>query len=164
MAANNDFPVLDGIAPSWADIIVRVTATGTPLLEVHDIKSINTNTKVDVGVQKAGGRVMKRTAGEESSEASLTLYREGYQKLLRNLMAIAPPRGNERLISLVHFNVEIQHTPPGSVEIFIVRLKGCRILGRGLNGSEGTDPDVVEVPLHPAKIADVIDGVEVVML
>jgi len=164
MPANNDYPVLDGIAPSWADIVVRVTQDGAPLIEMKDIKAINTGTKVEVGYQKAGGRVMKRTTGEASAEASWTLYRSGYLNLLRGLMPLAPVRGNQRLVSLVHFQVQVQHTPPGSVEIFEYRIKGCRLMGRALNGSEGTDADTVEVSLNPIEIADMIDGVEVVML
>lgn len=164
MAANNDYPIYDGIAPSWADVIVRIQKTGLPLIEMKDIQSINTGSTVELGESRAGGRVMKRTTGSLSNEASMTLYREGFQKMLRGLKAAAPTRGNQRLISLVHFNVQIQHTPPGSDDIFEVRIKGCRYTARNLNGSEGTDADVVEVTLNPIEIADVIDGEEVVLL
>ena len=162
--ANNDYPVLDGIAPSWADAKVTATATGVSLIEVKDIKSINTGSTVEVGDQKAGGRVIKRTVGEASNEASMVLYREGYQKLLRGLKALAPLRGNTRVISLVHFGVSFQFTPPGSAEIYETRIKGCRITGRALNGSEGTDAAEVEVTLNPIEVVDVIDGEEVALL
>ena len=144
--ANNDYPVLDGIAPSWADAKVTATATGVSLIEVKDIKSI------------------KRTVGEASNEASMVLYRDGYQKLLRGLKALAPLRGNTRVISLVHFGVSFQFTPPGSAEIYETRIKGCRITGRALNGSEGTDAAEVEVTLNPIEVVDVIDGEEVALL
>lgn len=161
---SNDFPVVDGIAPSWADIIVRLSPIGAPLLELGDIKAINSGTTVEYGEQRAGGRLMKRTTGSESSEASITLYRSGYQKLLRGLKSAAPSRGNQRLVALVHFGIEVQHTPPGDVEVYLYRLKGCRLKGRTLNGSEGDDADTVEVPLSVVQIADVIDGEEVVMV
>jgi hypothetical protein len=168
MPANNDYPVLDGIAPSWADIIVRATATGGALLDVKGIKSINTGTTLEVGVQKAGGRVMKRTTGEGSQEASMEVYREQYQQFIRNLkdaaLAAGYTRGNQVLLGLVHFGLQIQHTPPGSTEIYEVRIKGCRYMGRDLNGSEGTDADVVSIKLNPIEIADVIDGVECVII
>lgn len=161
---SNEFPVLDGICPSWVDIIVRISPIGAPLIEVGDIKSINTGTSVEVGEQRSGGRVIKRTTGSESSEASMTLYRSGYQKLLRGLKDAAPSRGNQRLVSHVHFGIEVQHTPPGDVEIWCYRIKGCRLMGRALNGSEGNDADTVDVALNPLQIADVIDGEEIVML
>jgi hypothetical protein len=164
MPANNDFPVLDGIAPSWADVLVKLTANGAPVLDVRDISAINSGISVEYGEQKAGGRVMKTTSGEESCEGSMTLYREGYQKLLRALKDIAPVRGPQKLVALVHFDVQIQHTPPGATEIFEYRLKGCRLKGRTLNGAEGTDADKVEVPLHVKQIVDVIDGEEVAHL
>jgi hypothetical protein len=166
MAVSTDFPVLDGIAPSWADIIVRATPAGGALIEMKDISAINTGRSVEVGEQKgaSGGRVIKRTTGEAKYEGSLTLYRSGYQKLLRGLMELAPSRGNQRIISLVHFGIQVQHTPPGDVEIYEYRLKGCRLIGGTVNSAEGTDADTVEVPLSVLEIVDMIDGVEVVML
>jgi hypothetical protein len=168
MFANNDYPVLDGIAPSWADIILKVAAPGAPVLESKHFKSINTGRTVEVGEQRAGGRVMKRTTGSGKSEASATLYREGAQILWRVLVASAKAqgyvRGNQVIIGMVHFGLQIQHTPPGSVEIFCRRLKGCRVLTDALNGAEGTEADVVDLGLNPIEIADVIDGEEVVLL
>ena len=163
---NNDFPVLDGIAPSWADIKVNASPIGGSLLDIKDIQAINTGSTVEFGEQRgaSGGRVMKRTTGSVSYEASMTLYRSGYQKLLRALKDLAAQRGNQRSVSLVHFNVQVIHTPPNDVEIYEYRIKGCRIAGRNLNGAEGTDADLVEVALNPIEIADVIDGEEVVML
>ena len=164
MPANNDFPELDGIAPSWADIIVTASPSGAPLIDMKDIAAINTSGAVEVGMQKAGGRLMKRTAGDESNEASMTLYRDGYNKLLRGLVDLAPKRGNEYMLRYVHFGVNIQHTPYGSTEIYEIRIKGCCILGWSGAFAEGTDADKIEVTLNPAKISVVIDGKEVVLL
>jgi len=167
MAVNNLYPVLDGVAPSWADIIVRCArfADGA-LFDMEDIAAINTGTALEVGEQRgaSGGRVRKRTTGQSSNTASMTLYRDGYQKMLRKMAEVAPVRGNQRIISLVHFDIQVQHTPPGSAEIFEYRVKGCRIAGRDLNGAEGTEADRVEVPLSVIEIADIIDGKEVVLL
>jgi hypothetical protein len=164
MLANNEYPVLDGVSPSWADVIMKASAPGVPVLEMKWIKAINTGASVEVGEQKAGGRVMKTTSGSSKHEASITIYREGWNIWLRNIEPIAPKRGNQVIYSLVHFGVQVQHTPPGSIEIFEYRLKGCRIIGRTLNGSEGNDPDVVELPLHIKEVVDVIDGKEYVIL
>lgn len=163
--ANNDFPILDGIAPSWADITIKCSIYGGALLDVKDIAAINSATTVEVGEQRGtSGRRMKRTTGQSSEEASWTLYRSGYQKLLRNLASVAPARGNQKRVSLVHFDIQVQHTPPGDDEIYEYIIKGCRLMGRTLNGAEGVDADQVEVALNPIQIVDIIDGEEVVML
>lgn len=165
MAVSNDFPVLDGIAPSWADITVKMMGSNITLLDMRDIAAINSSRTLEVGEQRSpSGLVIKFTTGAASHEASWTLYRSGFQKMLRRLLAAAPRRGNQALISLVHFDIEIQHTPPGDTEIYMRRLKGLRVGGDTLNGAEGTDADKVEVPLKVKQIADVIDGVEVVLL
>jgi hypothetical protein len=163
--ASQDYAVLDGISPSWADITVKLSGSGLVLLEQNDIAAISSSRSVEIGEQRApGGRVMKRTAGAPSCEASWTLYFEGYQRMLETLLAQAPRRGNEAKISLVPFNIEIQWTPFGSSRIFHRRIKGCRVMGDTIAAAEGTDAQQVEVPLNPLVVADVINGVEVVML
>ncbi len=166
----NDYPILDGVAPSWADIIVRATPDGAPLIEVKDIAAINTNVTVEVGEQRgaSGGRVMRRTTGQVSYEASMTLYRSGYQKFIRGLKAAAEAaslaRGNQVTIAMVHFGIQVQHTPFGDAEIYEKRIKGCRVLGRDMSLAEGIDADKVEVPLSVIEIVDMIDGKEVAWL
>lgn len=162
--ANNDYPVLDGITPSWADVICRATPSSGPLIDMKDIVGISTGISIEVGEQRSGGRLIKTTTGDEKSEATITLYYSGYTKLLRNLKALAPVRGNQRRVSLVHFGFQVQFTPPGSDEIFEIRIKGCRLMGRTLNATEGTDAQQVEVPLNVKQIVDVIDGEEVAFL
>ncbi len=166
MAVNNEYPILNGVAPSWADVQIKLTPTSGGLIDIKDIAAINGSSVVEVGEQRgaSGGRVVQRTTGSVSYEGSLTLYRTGYQKILRELAKTAPARGNQKLVGLVHFQIEVQHTPPGSEEIFQYIMKGCRLMGRTLNGTEGTDPDQVETPLSVIEIADIIDGEEVVML
>lgn len=176
-------PLLDGVAPSWADISVRISpssggggAVGAVigavanavvgnLLELGDIKAINTGTTVELGEQREGGRVIKRTRGSVSYEASMTLYASGWQKLIKGLLAVSPKNAQgQSQVSLVNFTVNVQYTPPGAIDILEYSLRGCRILGRGFNGAEGNDATEVEVPLSPIEIVDVVNGVEVVML
>lgn len=166
MAVNNEYPVLDGMAPSYADIAVTCKLINGPLLEIKDIAAINTNSTLEIGEQRgaSGGRVLRRTTGSKTDEASWTLYRTGYQKLLRALVSVAPRRGNQCLVSLVHFDVVVQHTPPGDEEIYEYRLKGCRVSGRALNAAEGTDAEQAEIPLSVGELVDIIDGQEVVLL
>ncbi len=171
MAVNNSYPVLDGIAPSWADITVKVQATGAPLLRMEQISAMSGARKVEVGSQEgaSGGREMKRTTGKVTNETSITLYRDGYEDFIEMLAAIAAntpglQRGNELLISLVHFDVQILHTPPLSQRIYERRWYGVRVLGDTLAHKEGVEADTVDIPVSTIKIADMSKGKEVVML
>lgn len=152
--ANNEFPVYNGIVPSWADVVVKADIGGN-LIELGDIAAINTGVAVEVGEQRKGGRVFQRTAGSVSNEASLTLYYTGFTKLITNLGAVAPSvRGSQKAISLVHFTITYNYTPEGSTGIFQVIMRGCRYMGRTLNGAEGTDAQQVEAPLSVLEIVD----------
>lgn len=176
-----DNPLINGFAPSWCDIAVRISPGGGPLIEIGDIAAIDYNGSVEIGEQREGGRVVNRTRGSSSYEASMTLYASGYQKLLAGLVAAAPVRGSQSLLSLAVFSISIQFTPPtggglagqaiGAVAgalgvggIFETRLKGCRIIGRNISAAEGNDAQQVEVPLSVIEIVDVVNGKEVVLV
>jgi hypothetical protein len=167
MALTNEYPTINGLAPSWADIIVKAKPQGASLIDLKWISAINTAGSVEVGEARGahGGRVMKRTTGSVGYENSITFYREGALKFKRALMAIAPSRGNQKILTLAHIAViEIQHTPIGAEEIYLRRVKGARVIGDTLNMAEGTDADVIEVPFSVLEICDVIDGVECPLL
>lgn len=174
-------PLINGFAPSWCDIAVRISPGGGPLIELGDIAAIDYNGSVEVGEQREGGRVTNRTRGSSSYGASMTLYASGYQKLLAGLVAAAPLRGAQSLLSLAVFSINIQFTPPtgggvagqalGAVAgalgvggIFETRLKGCRVIGRNISAAEGNDAQQVEVPLSVLEIVDVIGGKEIVLV
>ena len=176
-----DNPLINGFAPSWCDIAVRISPGGGPLIELGDIAAIDYNGSVEIGEQREGGRVTNRTRGSSSYEASMTLYASGYQKLLAGLVAAAPLRGKQSLLSLAVFSINIQFTPPtgggvagqaiGAVAgalgvggIFETRLKGCRVIGRNISAAEGNDAQQVEVPLSVIEIVDVIGGKEIVLV
>ena len=157
-------PVIDGVCPSWADMSVRASPIGGSLLEIGDLLAISTGSTVEIGKQREGGRVIKRTQGSVDNEASWALYASGYMKLLRGLRGIAPLRGNQRQLSLAHFNISIIWTPQGSTEIFEKRLKGCRILTDQEDAAEGNDAAQIEMALDPIQICRVVDGEEYVLL
>jgi hypothetical protein len=164
--ANNDFPLVDQIVPSWADISVKATPKGGALIDVKDIASVKRKRTVTVGEQQgaSGGRVMARTSGTVKYEFEWELYRSGYAQLLENLAPLAPKRGNQARVSLVHFNVIVQHTPPGSSRIYEWRAKGIRLLGDSMDAGEGDDADKVQVPCSVIEVVDMINGVEVLMV
>ena len=164
MPANNDYPVFNDITPSWADVKATATVGGATLVPMSYINAVNTGTTVEAGKQMAGGRVMRRTTGSLSDEASMTLYHGGLPIMLRSMIPYAPVRGNQYLISLVTFDMQIQYLPEGADEIFDIRLDGCRLFGLNANGAEGTDPNKVEVALNPMQVIHMVDGKEVVLL
>jgi hypothetical protein len=165
---NQAFPSLNDIEPSWADIQTTFTVSGGVLIPMADIAAIKWSRKVEVGEKRgaSGGRVMARTTGQGSQEASATLYRSGLRRLIKGLMAApnVPTRGRQVIISLVSFQIMIQHTPPGETEIYKTKLKGCRFLGDADDMKEGNDADKVEVTLNPLEIVNIINGQEVVLL
>lgn len=163
---NQAYPSLNDIEPSWADIAVSATISGGVLVDMSAIAALKWSRKVEVGERRgaSGGRVMARTTGQGSQEASGTFYRSGMRTLIKGLMALAPTRGNQLVISLVPFDIMIQHTPPGESEIYQVKIKGCRYLGDADDMKEGTDPDKVEITLNPIEIVRLINGKEVVLL
>jgi hypothetical protein len=164
--AAQEYPTLNDYAPSWADIQTTFTVDGGSALDMIDYKGIKWSSSVEVGTQRgaSGGRVMKRTTGAKTDEASATLYRSGLRKLIRALMAKGTTRGNQVAIGTVAFDILIQHSPPGDPEIYVEKLKGCRLLKIDRTMTEGVDAEEVEVDLNPIEVVQIIDGKEVVLL
>ena len=149
----NEYPTLNEVEPSWADVRASFPIYGGQTIITPDIAAIKWSDKVEVGLVRGanGGRKLRRTTGQYDCEATLTFYRTGW-KLFRTALAAMNPQ-----ISLVGFDIIIQHTPPGLVDIFNVKIAGCRILGRSLDMAEGADPEKIEIPVNPMIIEE--DGV-----
>lgn len=168
MPVNQDYPTLNGEAQSWSNVSATLTPNGGTALDTKDFSDISWSRSLEVGEQRgaSGGRVMRRTVGQVSYESSITLYASGYERLIAALKEIAPTRGNQALISLVAFDLQIFHTPVIDAEETIreVKLKGCRVLSDSFSGAEGTDADKVEVGISVIEIAKLVDGQEVVLI
>lgn len=166
MPDNQAYPSVNDFESSWADIALTIQPIEGSVLSTIDFAAVKWSRKVEVGERRgaSGGRVMARTTGSVSYEASFTFYRKGYLTLLRTLMATAPSRGTQKRVSLVAFTVTVQHTPIGSTEVFETKIKGCRLLSDSDDMKEGNDADKLELTLNPIEIANIIDGVEVVLL
>lgn len=167
--ANQSYASLIDFASSWANIGIAITPYGSTTLDTSDISSISHSGTVEVGEQKgsSGGRVMSTTTGSVKYEGSITFYRSGLRKMLEALVEAAPDyakRGNQVRISLVKFDLDIQHSPPGVVQPFHTRMKGCRLLGYSDDMTEGDDADMIELPLHVLEVANILNGQEVVLL
>lgn len=149
-------PLLNDTEPSWADISLMIPVYGGPGFGTEDVAAVKWTDKVDVGVRKSpDGRKRVSTTGTYEPDGSITFFRSSYRRFQRSLAAAAVPYGGR--ISLVRFDVLIAHTPPGEPDIYKVALTGCRVLSRGGDYKEGTDPDQVEVPLFVSLIVD--DGI-----
>lgn len=161
-----DFPSMNQVESSWADISCGFDIAGGELIDETDIAGIKFDDKVNVGTRKglSGGLITGSTAGEVESNLTITFYRGGLRKLQKALAAKAPTRRGQKAIALVFWNMIVQSTPVGSDEIYEHRFKACRLLGRGYDFKEGSDSDKVEVPCFVTQIVEVIDGEEIVLL
>ncbi len=157
--ANQAFPSVNAQECSWADIVVSFNVPDGANVDLVDLESVKYSRKVEVGESRgtSSGRVMKRTAGSETVEASATMTRSGAAVLMEALevaaMSAGFVRGNEVIISGVSFDVLIQHTPVGDSRIYTTKLVGCRFLSDSLDHKQGNEADMVEIDLSPIKIA-----------
>ncbi len=162
-----EFPSLNQIESSWAEVSCGFDIDGGELIDETDIAAIKFDDKVSVGtrVGLSGGLITGSTAGSVESNLSITFYRAGLRKLKKGLIKKAPlRRGNQRAISLVFWNLILQSTPVGDEDIYEHRFKSCRLLGNSYDLKEGSDADKIEVPCFVTQIAELIDGEEIVLL
>jgi hypothetical protein len=163
--AQQEFPLLNGVEPSWADASIKFTVYDGETISSADIAGLDVSDSLDIGVTRGtGAQKRKRTTGQEDNECTLKLYRSGYRALVRAIMAKAPTRNGQKQVGLVLFDIFYDHTPPGETDIFKLRVLGCRIAGRSFSGAEGSAADQVEVPVNCMKIVEIIDGEEVVLV
>jgi hypothetical protein len=167
VAVSQEYPLLNQVAPSWADIKTVININGGISFRDIDYKEIKWKSSVDVGEQRgaSGGRVMKHTTGVLTDEGSAVYYKSGLRKLITAIQSVAPVRGNQRLISLVTFDIIIQHTPPGDDDIYHEEMRGCSIKSLESSMVEGPDAETVALDLRPKSNVWVLaDGTEVVLL
>ncbi len=170
MAINNEYPLYNGFATSWADADVKCKAPNVQLFTLTDIAAFHTGRTVEIGEQRGrtGGRVKKRTLGQGSQEASITFYRDGFQSFLEKMVEAAVAlnlvRGEQVILTAVEFDVDFKHTPLNDSRIYQRIARGLRVIGDTLDGAEGTDADQIEVPLSAIEIVDIVNGKEVVLI
>jgi hypothetical protein len=76
-------------------------------------------------------------------------------------MLIAPLRGTQRRVGLVHFDLDYQYRMPNNPTLYGCRIKGARFGGREKNSTTGNAADIVTVPLSVIQVVDVVNGQEV---
>lgn len=161
-----EFPSLNQIESSWADVSCGFDIDGGELINESDIAAIKFDDKVSVGTRKglSGGLVTGSTAGEVESNLEIVFYRAGLRRMQRGLIKRAPLVRGQRAISRVFWNLIMHSTPVTSEDIYEHRFKACRLLGRGYDLKEGSDSDMITVPCFVTQIAELIDGEEIVLL
>ena len=160
-----EYPLLNGVAPSWADVTIKSAVYGGSMVETNDIAGIDFSDSLEMGVVRGvGGQKRKRTTGQEDNEASVKFYREGFNTFVAALAQVAPERAGQKQIGLAVFDIYVFHTPPGDSGVHEVRILGCRLSGRKFSMAEGTDGDQVECDINCMKIVHIVDGNELVLI
>lgn len=161
-----DFPTLQGDAPSWADIETTFSVYEGKVLDMADLAGVKWGRKVEIGEQRGtGGRLRARTGGRPSYEGSMTIYRSAYLAFMRALMEKAPTdAAGRKRVGKVAFDILIQFTPEGTDDVHIVNMKGCRLMEDGEDSKDSADPNQIECALHVMEIVNIIDGVEVLLV
>ncbi len=164
--ANEEYPVMNEVAVSWAEVIATVNLPGGATITGIDWKGFTWESKVERGWQRGpGGRKKKKTSGQVDNTATASLYRSGMTKLKEGLEAVAPKdAAGVAMLSQVGFNLMIQFSVPGDPKITTIKIQGCNLdkdAGKTDDGS--TDVDVVEIDLTPTRIVEMINGKETVL-
>jgi xanthine dehydrogenase small subunit len=92
------------------------------------------------------------------------MARSSWRKLIAALAAVAPQRGNQRLISLVSFDILVQHTPINYDAVYTTKVKGCRYLGDSDDMKEGPDADQIEITLNGEPVRATLSSAQETLL
>jgi hypothetical protein len=164
--ANEVLPLIDGRAPSFAEVATTVDVIGGQSVDVS-FKALSWESKIERGEQRGpGGRLRARTTGKKDDTASCTMYRSELKVLQRALVAVAPRDSAGRpQLSKVTFTLTVNYSFDDDTDITTVILRGCHFdknAGKFDDGS--TDADTVDMDLTPIEVVEVIDGQETVLL
>jgi hypothetical protein len=153
--SNQAFATTDDEEISWADITIVFSLDNSITFEMIECEGLKWDGKVECGFSfgTSGGRALKRTRGKAKYSGSGTFSKSMVDRCEAALAAVAPSRGDVKLISVPSFSVVVQHktiSNPGVV--YQTELIGCRWLGNSEDNKEGTDALFQEVPLDPIDV------------
>lgn len=163
--ANELLPVLNGDAPSYAEVTTTIDVQGGQSIDVS-FKSVNWESKIDRGEQRGpGGRLVAYTTGKKTDSASATMYRPLFKQFQRALVAVAKKdRAGRPKLSTARFTITVNYSFDDETEMYTVILRGCRLdKNSGKTDDGSTDPDSVDVDLKPLEVVELIDGQEVTL-
>jgi hypothetical protein len=143
---------------SWADLEATLLVPGGATVKITEAEAFKWSAKLDVGESRglSGGRIMKRTHGAASYEASATATRGGWMGIIEAVEAAAVTlnqvRGDVVKIGGVEFDLLLQHSPLGDPKIYTAKVRGCRLLGMSSDMKQGNEADMIELTLNPVEI------------
>src|SRR5262245_26991112 len=116
--AQQEYPTLQGVAPSWADVAIKIASYDGPTLETTDFSAIKYSHSIERATTYGtnGGRKRARTTGQYKCEGSMTLFKDGAKALRKMLGDIARSKGLGGFGD-VGFDVSVTHSFAGSSEI-----------------------------------------------
>ena len=141
------FPQINGVFPDWAKITMNVTGTNTPIIVPQiALESLNYGTK-DNGELVFGTAEMAlgQTTGQQSPEASCTMYLPAYSALIQSI-ALARTGVMTQL-----FNIGVSYNAGNGI-IIQDMLFGCRIKGNTNDHRKGGTALTVQLQLQPIYI------------
>lgn len=159
--ANQAYATVNDYEISWSSIMVKLSVNDGVTLDVNDIEGIKFGSTLETGLTygTSGGRPMKETEGKVKFTGSMMLTKSGIYVLKTALMAVAPTRGNDKLIGAVRFSVQVLHRTVSNPNfIYETLLEGCRYRGESEDNKEGVDGLINEIPIDPLNIVQIING------
>lgn len=167
-----EYPLIDGEYPSWANIVASLEIYDGPSIETRDWTKIDFSDKLEPGaIRGTGPRKRARTVGEYDADATIGLYIDAARRFMKALAAAATAKGISG-IGRVVFDVKLQYAPlststednqadgDGNSPIIEVDIIGCRIKTRSGSNASSADGSSIEFPLDVMDIK--IDGVSLV--
>ncbi len=155
-----EFPTLNGVAPSWADLegpkfIIYSGATVAKTVQTADVAAFKWEESLEVGTVRgtSGGRKMKRTSGQGDCNAGVTFYKDGWKLVRKALQEVAD---DNELPGYGHvvFDVLYQWTPPGETDVINLKIVGARAVKSAGSAAEGADADKSEIDLNVMRVED----------
>lgn len=141
MNTNRYYPLVNGTAHSWADIVVSIAK-----VEVVGIKSIKYQDEQEIeAIYGLGSYPIARGYGNIKATASIVLLR-GTVEALR----LASPTG--RLQDFAPFDIIVNYIPIKGNDMFVHTIKNCVIVNDSADFNQGDVSNEVELTLLPSHI------------
>lgn len=136
-----DTPRINGSVTSWADLSVKVADE-----RIHGITEASYGPKRTATLTYgAGDRPRGMTRGRiEPGEPSMTMDLHAWKALRDRLKALAP---DKKTYGRTEFTCFFQYSYDDTGEVFSDELRRCRVTGREMSPSEGSDAITVKVTM-----------------
>lgn len=158
------------VAVSWAESEFTFDIEGAAPIKDLDLTAVTFESAIERGEQRGqGGKLKRRTTGQETPTASMTMGSQSMDTFVDALVVAAEAGGfvdskGRAQISKVPFTLIVKHSFVNDPAIQCVKLMRCHLDKFGASHAEGTDANVIEVDLNPIEIVIVRNGKDVVLL